>query len=97
MRRSVEVGVRSVEATGRPYAFPPMNSRERRLLHLELAKSGLRTESSGEASRRFVVVYPVGEIAAAAGVAEDLPGETRVRDDRSDDRLKVIRNAFRPR
>ena len=37
-----------------------MNSRERRMLHLFLRDSGLRTASSGEGPRRFVVLYPEG-------------------------------------
>lgn len=52
-------GVASVRANGRPYSFPPMSSRERRMLHLVLKNNeDLRTESSGEGPRRFVVLYP---------------------------------------
>jgi spoIIIJ-associated protein len=36
-----------------------MSARERRMLHLAMRDhADLRTESSGEAERRFVVVYP---------------------------------------
>jgi spoIIIJ-associated protein len=36
-----------------------MNSRERRMLHLVMRDCGdLRTESVGEGSHRYVVVYP---------------------------------------
>lgn len=54
-----ERAVDQVKTTGRPYSFPSMNSRERRMLHLILqAHDDLRTESSGEGPRRFVVLYP---------------------------------------
>jgi spoIIIJ-associated protein len=49
-----------VDETGKPFSFPPMNSRERRMLHLFLRESGLQTASSGEGPRRFVVLYPQG-------------------------------------
>ena len=58
--RSAEVAIREVRATGRAHAFPPMTSRERRMLHLALSKSGLPTASSGEGPGRFVVLYPEG-------------------------------------
>ncbi len=92
--RAAGVAVASVTASGRPYAFPPMNSRERRMLHLELASSGLRSVSSGEAARRYVVLYP----AEVAMPGEEETGATRAGDDRAGaDRAKVIRSAFRPR
>ena len=53
-------GVQTVKSSGQPYSFLPMNSRERRMLHLFLKESGLQTASSGEGARRFVVVYPEG-------------------------------------
>ncbi len=84
MRQSAEIAIASVRSTGRPYTFPPMNSRERRMLHLELTGSGLRSASSGEPSRRFVVLYPAQQSSGTPGRG-------------SDDRTKVIRNAFRPR
>lgn len=40
-------------------SLPPMNSYERRAVHLELAKiSGIRTESQGEGEERKVVILP---------------------------------------
>lgn len=84
--RAAEVALASVRATGRPYAFAPMNSRERRMLHLELADSGLRTASSGEASRRFVVLYPADQSVDEESSVEGSAG-----------RARTIRNAFRPR
>ncbi len=59
LRLSAAAAIQSVQTTGKPYAFPPMTSRERRLLHLALSPSGLPTASSGEGPRRFVVLYPM--------------------------------------
>ena len=58
---AAEAAIDRVRRTGQPFAFSPMSSRERRLLHLALAPSGLATASSGEGPRRFVVLYPEGE------------------------------------
>ena len=77
-----EMAIQRVRATGEPYSFSPMTSRERRLLHLALAKSGLPTASSGTGPGRFVVLYPEG-LQPAAPSAED--------------RTRAIRNSFRRR
>ncbi len=55
-----EEGIDAVEDTGEPYKYPPMSSRERRMLHMFLKDSGLQTASSGEGPHRFVVLYPEG-------------------------------------
>jgi spoIIIJ-associated protein len=55
-----EEGIDAVEDTGQPYKYPPMSSRERRMLHMFLKDSGLQTASSGEGPQRFVVLYPEG-------------------------------------
>jgi spoIIIJ-associated protein len=80
-----EIAVQKVRATGQSHAFSPMTSRERRMLHVALAKFGLPTASSGEGPSRFVVVYPegFGPAPAAAPSAED--------------RTRAIRNSFRRR
>ena len=80
-----EMAIQKVRATGEPYSFSPMTSRERRILHLSLAKSGLPTASSGTGPGRFVVLYPEGLEPAqpAAPSAED--------------RTRAIRNSFRRR
>jgi spoIIIJ-associated protein len=50
-----------VRETNTPYRFNPMNSRERRVVHLALrGETDLRTESSGIGPGRHVVVYPAG-------------------------------------
>ena len=60
LRDAADAAIDEVEDTGEPFRFPPMNSRERRMLHLFLQDSGLQTASSGEGPRRFVVLYPEG-------------------------------------
>ncbi|WP_035347712.1 protein jag [Edaphobacter aggregans] len=80
---AAEAAIERVRRTGQPFSFSPMSSRERRLLHLALAPSGLATASSGEGPRRFVVLYPEGE----KPPAEPSPA----------DRAQAIRQRFRRR
>lgn len=59
LRSSAELAADRVRTSRAPYAFAPMNSRERRLLHLAMREyTDLRTESAGEGPERCVVVYP---------------------------------------
>jgi len=59
LKLAAGVAAERVRDTGMPYAFAPMSSRERRILHLALRdQADLRTESGGEAAYRHVVVYP---------------------------------------
>jgi spoIIIJ-associated protein len=58
LRQVATAAIQRVRDTAEPYAFNPMTSRERRMLHLVLKDSGLPTASSGEGPRRFVVLYP---------------------------------------
>ncbi|HUI85049.1 MAG TPA: R3H domain-containing nucleic acid-binding protein [Candidatus Binatia bacterium] len=59
LRLAADVAAERVRQTGMPYAFAPMSSRERRILHLAMRDfDDLRTESDGEATQRHVVVYP---------------------------------------
>ena len=60
LREAADAAIDEVEDTGEPFRFQPMNSRERRMLHLFLRESGMQTASSGEGPRRFVVLYPEG-------------------------------------
>jgi spoIIIJ-associated protein len=60
IRDAAEQAIDVVEDTDQPYNFVPMSSRERRMLHMFLKDSGLQTASSGEGSRRYVVLYPEG-------------------------------------
>jgi spoIIIJ-associated protein len=59
LRLAANVAAERVRETGTPYAFAPMSSRERRIVHLALREcTDLRTDSDGEAAQRHVVVYP---------------------------------------
>lgn len=59
LRLAADVAAERVRKSGMPYAFAPMSSRERRIVHLALRDfTDLRTESAGEAALRHVVVYP---------------------------------------
>jgi spoIIIJ-associated protein len=60
LRDAADKAVDQVDDTDQPYRFAPMNSRERRMLHLFLRDSGLKTASSGEGPGRYVVLYPEG-------------------------------------
>ncbi|HVU46109.1 MAG TPA: R3H domain-containing nucleic acid-binding protein [Terracidiphilus sp.] len=62
LRMSAETAAEKVRRTGMPYSFPPMNSRERRLLHLACRElEGVETASMGEGPNRFLVVFPEGK------------------------------------
>ncbi|GIU75850.1 MAG: hypothetical protein KatS3mg004_2937 [Bryobacteraceae bacterium] len=61
LRLSALTAAEKVRATRQPFRFSPMNSRERRLIHLALRDmTDLRSESSGSGPYRHVVVYPAG-------------------------------------
>jgi spoIIIJ-associated protein len=61
LRLSAAAAAEKVKRTGQPFRFNPMNSRERRVIHLALRnETGLRSESSGSGGYRQVVVYPAG-------------------------------------
>jgi len=91
--RSLELSaasaVQRVRNTGLPFSFSPMTSRERRLLHLILARSGLATASSGEGTRRFVIVYPEGHQTKEIKLSPTA--------NPSPERLRIVREGFRPR
>src|ERR1700740_2938162 len=62
LRLAAETAAEKVLKSGIPYAFPPMNSRERRLLHLAFrGMDGVEPASSGEGQDRFLAVFPAGK------------------------------------
>jgi spoIIIJ-associated protein len=62
LRLTAETTAEKVLRSGVPYAFPHMNSRERRLLHMAFRGiEGVETASSGEGVERFLAVYPAGK------------------------------------
>ncbi len=61
LRMTAETAAEKVLRSGVPYAFPPMNSRERRLMHMAFRGiEGVETASNGEGQDRFLAVYPAG-------------------------------------
>jgi len=61
LRASAAQAAERVKSTNAPFRFNPMNSRERRILHLALRNdTTLRSESEGLEPRRYVVIYPAG-------------------------------------
>jgi spoIIIJ-associated protein len=61
LRISAGAAAEKVKHTGTPFRFNPMNSRERRVLHIALRnETELRSESAGTGAYRHVVIYPAG-------------------------------------
>ena len=61
LRLSAVAAAEKVKHTGAPFFFNPMNSRERRVIHMALrGETELRSESAGVGGHRLVVVYPAG-------------------------------------
>ncbi len=61
LRLAATTAAEKVKRTGVPFRFNPMNSRERRVIHLALRnESAVRSESAGSGPQRQVVVYPAG-------------------------------------
>ncbi|HEV3333592.1 MAG TPA: R3H domain-containing nucleic acid-binding protein [Bryobacteraceae bacterium] len=61
LRLAATTAAEKVKRTGVPFRFNPMNSRERRVIHLSLrGETAVRSESQGTGPTRQVVVYPAG-------------------------------------
>jgi len=61
LRLSAMTAAEKVKRTGMPFRFNPMNSRERRVIHMALRnEAAVRSESFGSGPARQVVVYPAG-------------------------------------
>jgi len=72
LQLAAETAAEKVRQTGVPYSFPPMNSRERRTLHMVCRDlQGVETASVGEGPSRFLVIFPEGKT--------DLPVAPQVR------------------
>lgn len=62
LQLAAETAAEKVRQTGVPYSFPPMNSRERRQLHMACRDlAGVETASVGEGPNRFLVIFPEGK------------------------------------
>ena len=61
LRMSALAAAEKVKHTGTPFRFNPLNSRERRVIHIALRnEQELRSESAGTGPFRHVVIYPAG-------------------------------------
>jgi spoIIIJ-associated protein len=59
LRMSALAAAEKVHRTGQYFEFNPMNSRERRVIHIALRNdAGVRSESLGWGPQRHVIVYP---------------------------------------
>jgi spoIIIJ-associated protein len=62
LKMAAQTAAEKVRTSGVPYSFPPMNSRDRRLVHLACREiAGVETASMGEGPNRFLVVFPEGK------------------------------------
>jgi spoIIIJ-associated protein len=74
LRVSAMTAAEKVKRTGMPFRFNPMNSRERRVIHLALrSETAVRSESLGAGPSRQVVVYPAGMASLPEPPREALP------------------------
>ncbi len=61
LRLSALTAAERVKKSGMPFRFNPMNSRERRIIHIALRnESAVRSESAGLGPQRQVIIYPAG-------------------------------------
>lgn len=58
LRALARTAIEDVKESGRPRRLDPMNSFERKVVHDEVAKAGLSSESEGEGDQRRVVINP---------------------------------------
>jgi spoIIIJ-associated protein len=78
LRLSATTAAEKVKRTGVPFRFNPMNSRERRVIHLALRNEPeVRSESIGTGPTRQVVVYPAGMASLPEPPAPSGPGPRR--------------------
>ncbi|HCG55086.1 MULTISPECIES: R3H domain-containing nucleic acid-binding protein [Brevibacterium] len=56
--KKAQQAIEDVKASGNEFAFKPMNSFERKIIHDQVAQAGLVSESEGESDGRHVLVRP---------------------------------------
>jgi spoIIIJ-associated protein len=62
LRLTAETAAERALSSGAPFALSPMNSRDRRIIHLALKDNpAVRTESDGFGSQRKIVIFPVAK------------------------------------
>ncbi len=82
LRISAGAAAEKVKHSGTPFRFNPMNSRERRVIHIALRnETELRSESAGTGAFRHVVIYPAG-MPSLPDLPPPPPQERYRRDDR---------------
>src|SRR5437763_299145 len=80
LRMSAEAAAERVKKSRMPFHFSPMNSRERRIIHLSLRdETDVRSESVGEGPIRQVVVVPAEMKTLPEPVIPPRPARTRRR------------------
>jgi len=81
LRMSAAAAAEKVKRTGQPFKFNPMNSRERRVIHLAMRnETELRSESTGHGGYRQVVIYPAGMASLPETAPPAYPSAGRPRD-----------------
>lgn len=86
LRLSAVTAAEKVKQTRRPFHFNPMNSRERRIIHLSLRnETEIRSESTGTGPFRQVVVLPI-DMPLPEPIRPPRPGPPRGDDRRGGDR-----------
>jgi spoIIIJ-associated protein len=90
LQLAAETAAEKVRQTGMPYSFPPMNSHERRMMHMACkGLQGVETASVGEGPNRFLVIFPEGKT--------DLPVAPQVRPQSRLQSRPPSRPGFKPR
>lgn len=60
LREFARQAARKVSLSKKPLELPPMSSKDRRIIHLEIAlRSDVKTESVGEGENRHIIIKPV--------------------------------------
>lgn len=73
LRKIAESAIGQVRFTGTPHVFPPMCSRDRRVLEHALITSGLYFETMGQQTTRWVVLFPKEVLPGMDGQALQCP------------------------
>lgn len=59
--KKAQRAIEEIKDSGEEYAFSPMNSFERKIIHDQAAQAGLVSESEGEGDGRHVVIRPADD------------------------------------
>jgi spoIIIJ-associated protein len=96
LRLTAETAAERVIKTNKPFAFNPMSSRERRVLHLALRnQTAVRSESASSPHGRYLVIYPAQLKTPAEPPPPPGPFQPRRGGGRGDDRRPPRRDGDR--